>query len=114
MQKSGIGLATPLVAMPDTRTKSLVSHADGPDHPEKSKEPNSELQREADLVCEALLREIERAKRWQTIKTAWGAIQTVRRQERRLIEDQMSDDAQLQQSESDSYIRDIRRQHAGG
>ena len=39
----------------------------------------TEIEREADLVCEALVREIGRAQRWQAVKEAHDALLTVRR-----------------------------------
>ncbi len=52
------------------------------------KEP--EIIREADLVCEALVREINRASRWSHVLDAWRALLNVRRIEDELVKEQAS------------------------
>lgn len=50
--------------------------------------PNFET--EADLICEALVREIGRANRWIAIREAWLALLSVRRMAKQLNEEQES------------------------
>lgn len=45
------------------------------------------LEREACLVCEALVREMRDATRWQTIKEAWEALLAVRRMSKQMLEE---------------------------
>lgn len=41
--------------------------------------PQVNTQVEADLICEALVREIGRGPRWQAVREAWAALLVVRR-----------------------------------
>ncbi len=43
---------------------------------------------EADLVCEALVREMGRASRWQSVSEAWHALLHVRGMAKRLTEEE--------------------------
>lgn len=47
-----------------------------------------EVLREADLVCEALVREIAHAGRWSAVIEAWQALLAVRRISRTMAEEQ--------------------------
>lgn len=44
--------------------------------------------RQADLVCEALCKEIASASRWSAVENAWYAILQVRRMEKSLVAEQ--------------------------
>lgn len=50
--------------------------------------PRDDINREADLICEAILREIDRAGRWSHVTDAWKALLTVRRMEKELTKEQ--------------------------
>ncbi len=57
-------------------------------------------ERDADLVCEALVREIRRAGRWTAIMEACGALLAVRRRAKDMSREQEMGDSMNAQSES--------------